>query len=142
MQPEEVQDNLDRAVAQRKEDQARLESNLTNDIKDLKEDILVIHKKTDQNCKDIASGFGKNKIDHEELLQKVNKLAPLADLADEKTVRYLKEGVELKRSTDNVMNSWKGKAKTIAIFLGVIAVLLTIANAIRDIIMSGFIKIK
>lgn len=107
-----------------------------------RKEILVIHKKTDQNCKDIASGFGKNTLDHEELLQGIRKLEPLLSLADEKTVKYLKEGVELKRSTEAVVSSWKGKAKTIAIFLGVIAVVLTIFNALRDMLWDVIIKLK
>ena len=83
-----------------------------------------------------------NNLDHEEILQKVTKLEPLSELADERTVRYIKEGVELKRSTENIVNNWKGKAKTITIFLGVVAVLLTIVNATRDIILDLIIKTK
>jgi hypothetical protein len=105
-------------------------------------DILVIHKKTDQNCKDISEGFRKTSLNHEELLQGIKRLEPLLSLADERTVRYLKEGVELKRSTDAVVSSWKNKAKTIAIFLGVIAVILTIANALRDMAFDMFFKLK
>ena len=111
-------------------------------IDQARKDILVIHKKTDQNCKDIATGFKSNTIDHEELLQGIKKLEPLLSLADERTVKYLKEGVELKRSTDTVVSTWKGRAKTIAIFLGVIAVMLTIANAIRDMIFDMFLKVR
>lgn len=111
-------------------------------IDQARKDILVIHDKTEKNCKDIASGFKSNSIDHEELLQGIHRLEPLLSLADEKTVKYLKEGVELKRSTEAVVSSWKGRAKTIAIFLGLVAVILTIINTFSDMLASTFLRLK
>lgn len=83
-----------------------------------------------------------NKTDHEEILQKVSALKPLLELTDPVTVKYIKDGVELKKSTDNVVKTWKGRVTTIVVFLGLVAIVITIANGARDFIVDVFLKIK
>jgi len=84
----------------------------------------------------------ENNEQHKMLIVKLDKLAPLATLADEKTIKYLQEGVKLKQSTDITINSWKGKARTAAIFLGVIAVILTIVLQLKGLFIELYLKLR
>ena len=61
------------------------------------------------------------------------KLEPLADL-----VPYLIESAELKRSTERFVGNWKGRAKTATIFIGLIAVIITVVVSLRQLIIDLF----
>lgn len=90
---------------------------LQNQITDLSGVVARNHK---YNC-------DENKKTRKEVRKLVKIIKPLEDLYP-----TLKQSVELKRSTDNVINSWKGKVKTGAIFLGFIAVMITIFLGIYE----------
>lgn len=99
-------------------------------------DISVVRKA------DFEAFKRSNKTDHEEILQRVDALKPLLELTDPITIKYIKDGVELKKSTDNVVKTWKGRVTTIVVFLGLVAVVITIVNGARDFIIDVFLKIK
>jgi uncharacterized membrane protein YukC len=81
-----------------------------------------------EHCKQNEEAF-------QEVIPVIKKLEPLADL-----VPVLKESAELKKSTDKVVNTLTRRAKIVAIFLGIIAVLLTIYLNIRHIFIDVVIK--
>jgi hypothetical protein len=102
-------------------------------------------KKGDWVCSAEFDDFRKEQTKEHKLItdnqiktdKKLDALSPLVDLIPD-----LQSSVRLKKSTDEVVDNLKSKAKTVAIFLGVIAVSLTIINALKDLILFWFIKIK
>jgi len=124
-----TKNELEQAICERKKE--------TGSIRDIiKLDGGLVHKK------DLDDFHKKNSTQNEKIIKMISRLSPLLSLADEKTVKYIKDGVELKRSTDNVITTWKGRAKTIAVFLGLVALAITIINGIKDLIFEWMLRVK
>lgn len=93
---------------------------------------IITKKEFVEHCKQNEKAFG-------EVIPVIKALAPLADPS---LIATLKESAEFSNATKKVSGRITRNAKTLAVYLGVIATILLIVKSSRDFILELLIKLR